>query len=830
MQKTFIVAGLVLVLGLLSVNSQGFQSSNLPIVIITTDNLAGIPNEPKIGATMKIIWHPDGTRNFVSDQDKPEFLNYDGRIAIEIRGSSSTILPKKGYGLETRLLDTKTANNVSILGMPSENDWILNGLAFDPSLLRDYLSYEMHRDMGHYAARSRYCEVILNGSYQGLYLIMEKLKGDKSRIDIHEMTKNDNTNLDVTGGYILKADRGEPVVWNMPGPAGITAFVINEPDATVITSYQRNYIMDQFMRLRDLTDSQNENIQTGYPTVIDVPNFIDFMLINEVSANVDGYQLSTYFYKDKGGKLKAGPAWDFNLTYGNDLFFWGLNRSFADTWQFDNGDNTGPFFWKRLFSAPTFKCYMARRWKQLTATGGPLELSRVIKRMDEIVQLTAEAAQRDNQKWGTSSDRTGSISAMKSWLSARYFWMSNQLSNSSACENPFIPPLVITKIHFNPAGDQTGDLEFIEITNTGQSTVTTAGLYFREPGMSYMFPNNGTIAPGQKIYLAANAEVFEQYYGIKPFGDFVRNLDNDSHYLVLVDAFGNVIDEVRYQDRDEWPSEADGAGAFLELKNTGLDNSLAASWVASSNCFYTVGKPVVSDVGLCQNEASTAITATALVGTSLRWYEDEAGTKLLASAPVPNTSSISTINYFVSSVTATGCESQKAKITVTVGSRPSLLQVTTDMTNPVEPVLRASESTGYQWYLNTLPIAGATTKDFTAYQSGSYQVAGVNNGCVGPLSLPIDLIVTGLDITKDSKRPMVFPNPSGGLVTVSFSDGLDQEFQLEVLDLTARILMRQTGIGSQAELNIASFPAGTYFLQIQRSQQKFRLKLIRGLD
>ena len=167
---------------------------------------------------------------------------------------------------------------------------------------------------------------------------------------------------------------------------------------------------------------------------------------------------------------------------------------------------------------------------------------------------------------------------------------------------------------------------------------------------------------------------------------------------------------------------------------------------------------------------------------------------------------------------------------MTVGSRPSLLQVTTDMTNPVEPVLRASESTGYQWYLNTLPIAGATTKDFTAYQSGSYQVAGVNNGCVGPLSLPIDLIVTGLDITKDSKRPMVFPNPSGGLVTVSFSDGLDQEFQLEVLDLTARILMRQTGIGSQAELNIASFPAGTYFLQIQRSQQKFRLKLIRGLD
>ena len=92
MRKSLIITGLVLVLGLLSVNSQGFQSSNLPIVIINTDNLAGIPNEPKIGATMKIIWHPDGSRNFISDQDKPEFLNYDGRIAIEIRGSSSTVL------------------------------------------------------------------------------------------------------------------------------------------------------------------------------------------------------------------------------------------------------------------------------------------------------------------------------------------------------------------------------------------------------------------------------------------------------------------------------------------------------------------------------------------------------------------------------------------------------------------------------------------------------------------------------------------------------------------------------------------------------------------
>jgi hypothetical protein len=146
------------------IRSQGLNSSNLPIVIINTDNFVSIPYEPKVGATMKIISRPDGSRNFLADQDTPEFLNYSGRIAIEVRGSSSSILPKKPYGLETRLADNKTENNVSILGMPSENDWVLNALAFDASLLRDHLSYELSRDMGHYAARSRYCEVSIRDS------------------------------------------------------------------------------------------------------------------------------------------------------------------------------------------------------------------------------------------------------------------------------------------------------------------------------------------------------------------------------------------------------------------------------------------------------------------------------------------------------------------------------------------------------------------------------------------------------------------------------------------------------------------------------------------
>jgi hypothetical protein len=159
-----------------SVTGQTFTGSNLPIVI-TTDNdpSTNLPleiiDEPKILASMKIIKRPDGTRNFISDQNTAEFLNYNGRIGIEIRGSSTQLLPKQ-YGLTTLKADNDS-NNVSIFGMPEENDWILNGLGFDPSLVRDYMAYYMSRQLGNYA-RTQFCEVVINGDYKGLYVFQEK--------------------------------------------------------------------------------------------------------------------------------------------------------------------------------------------------------------------------------------------------------------------------------------------------------------------------------------------------------------------------------------------------------------------------------------------------------------------------------------------------------------------------------------------------------------------------------------------------------------------------------------------------------------------------------
>ncbi len=579
----------------LSAIAQTFTDSNLPIVIITTDKDPNtglpieIPDDPKVLASMKIIYHPDGSRNYLTDINTPEYLNYDGRIGIELRGSSSQALPKKPYGLTTLKNDNTSNNNVSILGMPKENDWVLNSLAFDAALMRDYLSYELSRDLNNYSARGEYCEVVVNGDYKGLYVFMEKLKINSDRINILKMAKTDNANPELTGGYITKSDKttgGDPVAWTMPSyTGGNVDFIHESPKPADVTSDQNNYIYTQFDSFGKMMSAQNESIINGYPTIIDVPSFVDFMIISEISSNVDAYQFSTFYHKDRAGKLRAGPVWDFNLTFGNDLFMWGFDRSHTDVWQFDNGDNTGPKYWKDLYNNPKFKCYLTKRWKEVTSTNQALNYNVISGKIDGIASLISEAAVRENTRWNTVGNLQNNVDQMKGWLQTRISWMNNRLNDFQACANPALPQLVITKIHYNPIKEQdkeSNDLEYISITNKSNQNFDLTGIYFQALGISFQFPPNTTISAGQEIFLASNAATFQAFYGWAPFGQFTRNLSNSSQKLVLADAFGNTIDYVEYSDTAPWPVEADGSGPHLEIKDLNADNSQAANWTASS--------------------------------------------------------------------------------------------------------------------------------------------------------------------------------------------------------------------------------------------------------
>ncbi|MDA7502056.1 CotH kinase family protein [Chitinophagales bacterium] len=245
----------------LSATAQNVFESKLAIIVISTPE--AIPDEPKISGHMGIIYHEDG---LMHSSDEP-FNNYDGPIGIETRGSTSQIFfPKKPFAVETRNEDGSN-NNVSIAGLPAENDWILHGPFSDKTLLRNVLAMQLARATGRYASRTRLCEVILNGDYHGVYVLMEKVKRDSDRVDIATLLPEDNSGDELTGGYIVKIDKftgagGNGWLSPFENASGDlqTVYQYHEPKWDAITSEQANYIEQQI---------------TNFESVLKSPSFLD---------------------------------------------------------------------------------------------------------------------------------------------------------------------------------------------------------------------------------------------------------------------------------------------------------------------------------------------------------------------------------------------------------------------------------------------------------------------------------------------------------------------------------------------------------------------------
>ncbi|MEI6854083.1 MAG: CotH kinase family protein, partial [Bacteroidota bacterium] len=218
------------------------DSTVLPLVLIDTYGQT-IVDEPKINVGMKIIYHGLGLYNHPTDVPNV----YNGKVGIEIRGSYSASMPQKPYGFETR---DAFGNNLdtALLGMPSENDWILLAVYNDKVFMRNALPFKLSRMMDRYASRTRYCEVMINGSYQGIYIMMEKIKRDNKRVDISKLDLDDNTGDSLTGGYIVKLDyhdAGNSWLSDFhpyDHPTFDVYYVYDYPDYDVITPQQKTYI------------------------------------------------------------------------------------------------------------------------------------------------------------------------------------------------------------------------------------------------------------------------------------------------------------------------------------------------------------------------------------------------------------------------------------------------------------------------------------------------------------------------------------------------------------------------------------------------------------
>jgi hypothetical protein len=416
-------------------------SSNLPIVVINT-NGQQIVDDPKRIVHMGIIDNGPGVRNNITDP----FNSYDANIAIEIRGSYSQTFPQQQYGFET-LDSLNTETDVSILGMPAESDWILYAPFNDKSCMRNVLAYDIANKTGHYASRTRFCEVVINNDYKGIYIMLEKIKRNINRVDISKLTLADTAATGVTGGYIVKIDKstgsgGTGWSSNYDGVPGTPIkFQYEYPSDADILPQQAAYIqayVDSFEDALNATWFADPNI--GYRKYIDVSSFIDYFILNEACKNVDAYRISTFLYKKKitrGGKLFVGPAWDYNIAFWNANYCEG-DLSSGWQYEFNNicgtpGDNNVPFWWAKLLQDPAYANALHCRWNLLRLT--TLNTDTLLNEIDSIALMIGEAKDRHFTKWPilgvqvwanptpVGADFAADISNMKNWTQQRVNWL-----------------------------------------------------------------------------------------------------------------------------------------------------------------------------------------------------------------------------------------------------------------------------------------------------------------------------------------------------------------------------------------------------------------------
>ncbi len=408
----------------------------LPQFKIDTSNKT-IVDEPKIPASMDL--YIDGE------------LNKSYNIGIEIRGSSSQFFEKKSYGVETWNGNNEDIDT-DLGGFPEEEDWILYGPFSDKSLIRNVLIFQLSNAIGMYGSRTDFYELTINDKFLGTYVLMEKIKRDKNRVNISK-----NLDDDISGGYIIKIDKPPDEGYTSANSfsskfdtrgsyvgASDIKFLYTYPKSSEISNDQKNYIKNYINDFEEALLSSNfQDPEIGYQKYIDIDSFVDFLILNEISKNIDAYRISTFMHKDKNQKLKMGPIWDFNLGFGNVNY---CDAELESGWSYKFNDVCGgdnwkvPFWWNRLFEDPAFVSKLKNRWSDLRTN--ILSDQNLQDRIDEITNFLIEhnAPRRNFDKWTIigkyvwpnnyiGNNYGEEISYLKNWLEKRVKWMDEEINS-----------------------------------------------------------------------------------------------------------------------------------------------------------------------------------------------------------------------------------------------------------------------------------------------------------------------------------------------------------------------------------------------------------------
>jgi hypothetical protein len=433
-------------------------SSNLPLIIVNSFGRAIAADQvERVPVTVSFI-DTDPATGRATMSGKRDF---HGRGGMEGRGQTSAGFAKKPYNLELRGSDDDDLK-VSVLGLPPESDWVLLNVYNDKTFLNDALARELHQKMGHYATRWRFVEVFLNGTrpeggtdpsgrvemndYIGIFLLLERVKVGPTRLDIAKLRPSDNSLPELTGGYVWKKDKDSPGDLNFSTTSG-QLLKFHDPKPRNATTPQINWLLGHLNEFESVLYGPNwRDPEGGYAKYIDVDSFVDNHWIVEMSKQIDGYRLSNFMHKDRGGKITMSPIWDWNLSFGNANYLEG-GRTNGWYWPLISANQ---HIWLRRLIAepgdPDFNQKIIDRWSELRAE--IFHPSNLVARIDELSSYLSEAAARDFARWprlGTNiwpnpngsaggwhvdfqnpTTYTAIINEMKKWLTGRIAWIDSQ--------------------------------------------------------------------------------------------------------------------------------------------------------------------------------------------------------------------------------------------------------------------------------------------------------------------------------------------------------------------------------------------------------------------
>lgn len=387
--------------------------TGLPVVYLNTEN-----GDPIISKDDYL----NGTIKIFPNQNISVSV-FSATTQVKGRGNSTWSMPKKPYKI-------KLNSKASLLGMPSDKEWVLLANYSDKTLMRNYLAFECsNRFSMAYTPRSQFVELIINGEYVGNYSLCEQIKVSSSRVNIKELKITDLTTPSITGGYLLEVDeRLDEDYWFRTNTGVPICF--NSPDS--VDSLQFNYLKNFIQQTEDTLYGANfADTTSGYANFIKTQTFIDWYLINELFKNNDAvFFSSVYMYKDRGSKLCMGPVWDFDIAAGN------INYN----------DNDNPKGWwiknarwiSRLFSDPAFAEKVKVRWNAVKTS----KIETLMAFADSVAN-GLESSQKENFRvwpilntlvWPNPAIRgsyANEVQYLKDWLSTRIDWMDSMFNLTS---------------------------------------------------------------------------------------------------------------------------------------------------------------------------------------------------------------------------------------------------------------------------------------------------------------------------------------------------------------------------------------------------------------